>query len=325
MKIKNYTIILLLIFTLIEVNAQTDVQYKMVVAKDGSGDYSTVQSAIDAAKAFPDKRVVIFIKNGIYKEKIRVPSCNNLLSLIGEDAEKTIITWDDYFDKIGRGRNSTFYTYTFLVEANDFYAENLTIENSAGEVGQAVALHVEGDRCVFKNCRIHGNQDTLYLNGEKSNQFFVGCAIDGTTDFIFGSATALFYQCNIISKRDSYITAASTTQGKPYGFVFKDCNLLAIDSVRSVYLGRPWRLYAKTVFLNCSLGKHIRPEGWENWGKTEAESASFYAEYKNTGAGANIGDRVNWSHQLTDLEAQKYTFQNTLGDWVLNFTDPVNE
>ena len=301
--------------------AQNDIQYKMVVAQDGSGNFTTIQAAVDAAKAFPEKRITIYIKNGIYREKIRIPSCNNLLSLVGEDAEKTIISWDDYFNKIGRGRNSTFFTYTFLIEANDFYAENLTIENTAGEVGQAVALHVEGDRCVFKNCRLIGNQDTVYLNGEKSNQFFAGCTIEGTTDFIFGQATAVFYQCKIISKGDSYITAASTTEGKSFGFVFKECNITGTENVTKVYLGRPWRNYAKTVFMNCNLGKQIRVEGWENWNKPEAEKTAFYAEYKNTGAGANIENRVSWSHQLTDKEAQDYTFKNILGDWVLQFTE----
>ena len=303
------------------VNAQNDTQYKIVVAQDGSGDFKTIQSAVDATKAFPDKRITIFIKNGIYKEKVRVPSWNNLLSFVGENAEKTIITWGDYFNKIDRGRNSTFFTYTLLVEANDFTAENLTIENSAGEVGQAVALHVEGDRCVFKNCRILGNQDTVYLNGEKSNQFFSACTIEGTTDFIFGSATAVFFKCEIISKRDSYITAASTEEGKSFGFVLKECNLTGTENVSGVYLGRPWRNYAKTVFMNCRLGKHIRPEGWENWNKKEAESTSFYAEYKNTGAGSNTENRVRWSYQLTDKEAQNYTFKNILGDWILQYTE----
>lgn len=317
---KRTCLFILLIFAFIQVKAQNDIQYRMVVAQNGSGDFTTIQSAIDAVKAFPDKRITIFIKNGIYREKIRIPPWNNLLSLIGEDAEKTIITWNDYFDKIGRGRNSTFYTYTFLVEADDFFAENLTIENAAGEVGQAVALHVEGDRCVFNNCRLKGNQDTVFLNGEKSRHYFINCTIEGTTDFIFGQATAVFYKCTILSKSDSYITAASTTQGKQFGFVFIDCDVTAKEGITRVFLGRPWRNYAKTVFMNCSLGKHIRPEGWENWNKTEAESTSFYAEYKNTGEGAKTDSRVNWSHQLTDLEAQNYTIKNILGDWILQYT-----
>ena len=315
-----FTVLFLSVFLFSSVKAQPDIQYRMIVAQDGSGDFTKIQDAIDATKAFPDKRITIFIKNGIYREKVSVPAWNNMLSLIGENAEKTIITWDDYFDKIGRGRNSTFFTYTFKVEADDFYADNLTIENSAGKVGQAVALHVEGDRCVFKNCRILGNQDTVYLNGEKSNHFFIACTIEGTTDFIFGSATAVFKSCTIFSKSDSYITAASTTEGKSFGFVFIDCNFLSKDGAKEVYLGRPWRNYAKTVFINCALGNHILPEGWHNWNKPEAESASFFAEFNSSGLGANIEKRVNWSHQLSEDEAKKYTVEHILGDWVLIFT-----
>lgn len=298
-------------------NAQPGIQYKIVVAQDGTGDFTKIQDAVDATKAFPDKRITIFIKIGIYNEKICIPSWNNLLSLVGENTEKTIITWNDYFDKIGRGRNSTFFTYTFKVEANDFYAENLTIVNSAGQVGQAVALHVEGDRCVFKNCHILGNQDTVFLNGEKNNNFFTDCTIEGTTDFIFGSATAVFNSCEIVSKSDSYITAASTTQGKTFGFVFINCNLLSKNGAEKVYLGRPWRICAKTVFIDCEMGSHILPEGWHNWDNTEAESTVFYAEYKNSGPGANIEKRVSWSRQLSDEEAANYTIENILGDWVL--------
>ena len=311
-------IFLLLCFSFVS-QAQKGVQYEIVVAQDGSGDFETIQNAIDATKAFPDKRITIYIKNGFYREKVRIPSWNTSLSLIGEDVEKTIISFDDYFDKINRGRNSTFFTYTLLVEADDFYAENLTIENSAGPVGQAVALHVEGNRCAFKNCRILGNQDTLYSTGEKSSQLFTNCRIEGTTDFIFGSSTAVFSQCTIVSKKDSYITAASTNEGKEFGFVFIDCDLKAADGVNKVYLGRPWRPYAKTVFMECNLGAHIAPEGWKEWSNAENKSTTFYAEYKNTGAGANVSKRVSWSHQLADKEVQKFSMVNILGNWVLEY------
>ncbi len=316
---KAFWIIFWFTLTVFAVEAQTNIKYKIVVAHDGSGDFTKIQDAIDATKAFPDRRITIFVKNGTYHEKIRVPSWNNMLSVVGEDVDKTIIVWDDYFDKIGRGRNSTFFTYTFIVEADDFIAENLTIENSSGEVGQAVALHVEGDRCVFKNCRIIGNQDTVYLAGEKSRQFFTHCHIEGTTDFIFGSATAVFKDCEIESKKDSYITAASTTQGKSFGFVFMNCDLVAKSKVSKVYLGRPWRVYAKTVFMNCRLDAHIRAKGWHNWNKPEAENTSFYAEYHNLGEGADPGGRVKWSQQLTDSEAKKYTIENILGKWALRY------
>jgi pectinesterase len=286
--------------------------YKLTVAQDGSGDYTTIQAAIDASRSFPDQRVTIFVKNGFYREKIIVPAVNTRLSIIGEDAEKTIITWNDYFNKINRGRNSTFYTYTLLVIADDFYAENLTIENTAGAVGQALALYVMGDRSVFRNCRILGNQDTLYTDGQNSRQYFEGCYIEGTTDFIFGPATALFNNCTIFSKRDSYITAASTPEGKPFGYVFMNCKITAAPEAKKVFLGRPWRDYARTVFMNCELGAHIVPAGWSNWSGTGRDKTAYYAEYGNTGPGADTSGRVPWSHQLSKEEAARYTIANIL-------------
>jgi len=282
------------------------VNYDFVVALDGSGNFTSIQKSIDACKAFPDSRIAIFVKNGTYKEKIVVPSCNSHLSIVGESAEKTIITYDDYFDKINRGRNSTFYTYTLKVEANDFHLENITIENTAGTVGQAVALHIEGDRCVFRNCRFLGNQDTVYAAGRFSRLFFKNCFIEGTTDFIFGEATALFEQCTIHSKDDSYITAASTPEGKPFGFVFLHCKLTAANGVKKVFLGRPWRSFAKVAYLNCEMGSFIRPEGWDNWSKPSNEKTVFFIEYNNTGPGADIRQRVDWLQKLGDNGAAKY-------------------
>lgn len=276
------------------------------VATDGSGDYTSIQKAIDGCKAYPDQRITIFVKNGTYREKLVVPSCNTKLSIVGESAENTILTFDDYFDKINKGRNSTFYTYTLLVQANDFRLENVTVENSAGTVGQAVALHVEGDRCRFVNCRIVGNQDTLYAAGKNSSQLFSNCYIEGTTDFIFGEATVFFESCRIHCKSDSYITAASTPEGKPFGFVFLKCKITANEKAQKVYLGRPWRNFAKVAFLQCEMGSFIRPEGWQNWSKPESEKTTFFAEYGNTGAGAATADRVGWSHQLSPEVAAKY-------------------
>lgn len=317
-------VVFVLLLHVFYASAQSGIQYKITVAQDGSGDYSTIQAAIDATKAFPDNRITINIKSGVYHEKVRVPSWNNLLSLVGEDPEKTIITWDDYFDKINRGRNSTFFTYTLLVEADDFYAENLTIENTAGPVGQAVALHVEGNRAAFENCRISGNQDTLYLFGEDSHQYFKNCTITGTTDFIFGSATAVFEDCTIESKSNSYITAASTDEGKEFGFVFIHSKLQAAEGVGRVYLGRPWRPFAKTVFIHCSLGKHILPEGWKAWSNADNKTTTFYAEYENSGPGATSGNRAAWSHQLTFEEAKKYNPELILGDWSKNYIKEKN-
>ncbi|WP_372772670.1 pectinesterase family protein [Mangrovibacterium sp.] len=301
--------------------AENDTKYNLIVSQDGSGDFTHIQDAIDATKAFPDKRISIFIKNGIYREKVLVPSWNTLLSLVGENVEKTIVIWDDYFDKIGRGRNSTFFTYTLKIEADDFFAKNLTIKNTAGPVGQAVALHVEGNRCVFKNCILSGNQDTAYLSGENSNQLFQNCTIEGTTDFIFGSATVVFYECSIISKANSFTTAASTPKGKEFGFVFLKCWLHASENVSEVYLGRPWRPYAKTVFIRCELGDHIVPEGWKEWSNKDNLSTTYYGEYMNTGTGANLKNRVNWSFQLSKKQAKKYAVQKILGDWANTFQD----
>jgi pectinesterase len=286
--------------------------YKMTVAIDGSGDYTSIQKAIDNCKSFPDQRITIFVKNGIYKEKIIVPSCNPQISIIGESVENTIITFADYFDKINRGRNSTFYTYTLLVIADDFYAENLTIENSAGSVGQAIALYVRGDRCVFRNCRITGNQDTLFTDGLNTREYFEGCYIEGTTDFIFGPATVVFNKCTIHSKKNSYITAAGTPEGKSFGYVFLNCKLTAADGVDKVFLGRPWRDFARVVFMKCEMGNHILPEGWSNWSGTERDKTAFYAEYGNTGPGSGTSQRVPWSHQLSKKQAGKYAIENIL-------------
>ena len=289
-------------------------EYNIIVAQDGSGDYKTIQEAINNSPAFPYKRVTITIKEGVYYEKVLVPECNTKISLIGENKEKTIISYDDYFGKINLGRNSTFYTSTLLVEGNDFKATNLTIQNTSGPVGQAIALSVVADRVVVSNCIILGNQDTLYTSGEGFKHYYKDCYIEGTVDFIFGSATAVFDNCTIHSKSNSYVTAASTPEGVKYGYVFLNCKLTAAEKATEVYLGRPWRIYAKTVFLNCEMGNHIRKEGWNNWSKPEAEKASFYAEYNCFGPGFHPKERVSWSHQLTKLEAKEYTLEKILAD-----------
>jgi pectinesterase len=259
------------------------------------------------------------IKNGIYTEKVRIPEWNTHVSLIGESKENTIIAFDDNFAKINTGRNSTFFTYTILVEGDDFSASNLTIKNTSGDNGQAIALSLVANRAQVSNCNILGNQDTLYLSGKEAKQYFKNCYIEGTTDFIFGSATALFENCIIRSLKNSYITAASTPQDTTFGFVFKNCKLTADPAATAVYLGRPWRIYAKTVFINCDMGQHIRPEGWENWSKPEAEKTAFYAEYDCKGEGFQPTKRVSWSHQLQKNEAEKYTIENILKDSIVNW------
>jgi pectinesterase len=299
-------------------------QYDYIVAKDSTGNFTTVQAAIDACRAFPDKQITIYIKKGVYKEKIIIPECNTHLTLLGENRDSTIIWFNDYFDKMKRGRNSTFYTSTLCVEANDFRAENLTIENGAGMVGQAVALHITGDRCVIKNCRLLGFQDTLYASGENRRQLFDHCYIEGTVDFIFGSATAYFNECELHSKINAYVTAANTPQNMNYGFVFNQCNLTANDSVTEVYLGRPWRDYANVVYINCTLGKHILPVGWDNWSTPAREKTAFFAEFNSSDLGANTKQRASWSHQLTKKEAKKYTIGKVFNQSMAYKQDDAN-
>lgn len=295
----------------------------LTVAQDGSGNYKTIQEAVNAIHDFSTVPVTIFVKKGVYHEKLVIPSWKTSISLIGESRDSTIITNDDYSgkpfpggkDAMGNEKFRTFNSYTVIVQGNDFRAENLTIQNTAGRVGQAVALHVEGDRCVILNCNLLGNQDTLYVGIDSSRQYYYNCFIQGTTDFIFGPATVVFQNCTIKSLMNSYITAASTTVNQKFGFVFLNCTLIADTAAHKVFLGRPWRPYAKVVYINTNMGAHIIPAGWDNWRNAENEKTAYYAEYNSTGPGANPSGRVAWSHQLTKKEAKEYTLDNIFGDW----------
>ncbi len=283
-----------------------------VVAQDGSGDFRTIQDAIDAMKSFPAERMTINVKPGVYREKLVVHEWNTRLSLVGEDAESTIVSWDDHFKRISRGRNSTFFTATMQVDADDFVAKNLTIENSAGDVGQAIALAVNANRAVFRNVRLLGNQDTLYVTGEGNRVYFDACYIEGTTDFIFGGASAVFDNSRLHAKKNSYVTAASTPAGADFGFVFINAQLTAAAGIDAVYLGRPWRDYAQTVFIHSSMGAHIVPAGWHDWDKSSARTTTLYAEYASSGPGGKAEDRATWSRQLDDTEAARYVVDELL-------------
>lgn len=288
--------------------------YNFVVAQDGSGDFTTVQAAINAVpdyrKAGPTR---IYIKKGMYKEKIVIAESKQNVQLIGEDG--AVLTYDDYAQKPnifgeGKGTSGSGSIYIF---GPDFMAENITFENTSGPVGQAVACHVAGDRAVFRRCRFLGFQDTLYTFGENTREYYEDCYIEGTVDFIFGKATAVFNRCELRSKRTGgFLTAPATPQGSNYGYVFYDCKLTADEGVEagSVWLSRPWRPYGKTVFIRCEMGQHIRPEGWNNWGKTDNERTAYYAEYQCYGKGADTSRRVAWSHQLKDANA--YVMTNIL-------------
>ena len=306
---------LLLLLSVVSAAWAQERQDTIVVSRDGTGNFRTLQEAIESARAFMDYTVTIYVKNGVYKEKVIVPSWVENIDIIGEDRDKTIITYDDHanINKMG-----TFRTYTVKVEGSDITFKNLTIENNAAQLGQAVALHTEGDRLKFINCRILGNQDTIYTGAKFTRLYFKDCYIDGTTDFIFGPSTALFEDCIIHSKRNSYVTAASTPKEAKYGYIFKHCKLTAEPGVDKVYLGRPWRPYAYTLFIECELGKHIVLAGWHNWGKQSNEETARYMEYKNTGEGANVSERVAWSKQLTKKEAEAVTVDaifRTQSDW----------
>jgi len=277
--------------------------YDFVVAKDGSGDFFTVQEAVNAVPDFRKAgRTTILVRKGVYKEKVIIPASKINISLIGESG--AVLTNDDYASRLNcfGEEMSTSGSSTCYIYAPDFYAENLTFENTAGRVGQAVACFVSGDRAYFKNCRFLGNQDTLYTYGKSSRQFYEYCYIEGTVDFIFGWSTALFKDCVIHSLADGYVTAPATDKGKSYGYVFVGCRLTGSDGARKVYLSRPWRPYAQAVFIHCELGKHIAPEGWNNWNKKEAEKTVFYAEYENRGEGAYTKGRASFGKQLKEIK-----------------------
>jgi pectinesterase len=289
------------------------------VAQDDSGNYQTVQEALNAIPLNNKKPVTIFIRNGIYKEKLHLDSSKNLVTIVGEDKFNTILTYDDHTGKVSP-KGDTINTYSsasFLEAANNFTANNISFKNDAGfTAGQAVAIQITGDKVKFVDCRFVGNQDVLFPSKANTRQYFLHCYIEGTTDFIFGPSIAWFEQCHIHSKKNSHVTAASTPQEQIFGYVFNDCVLTGDSSLHNVSLGRPWRPYACVVYLHCYIGQHIKPEGWSNWNNTENYKTTRYAEYKNFGPGTDPTKRVNWAKQLTDEEAKKYSIKVFFKDWL---------
>lgn len=298
----------------------------LVVSRDGTGEFRTIDEAIEVCRAFMDYTKVIYVKKGVYKEKLIIPSWLTNITICGEDRDNTIITWDDHANikmPVGgldseaavKGKPmGTFRTYTLKVQGSYITLKDITIENNAAKLGQAVALHTEGDHILVQNCRLLGNQDTVYTGAGGTRVAFYDCYIEGTTDFIFGPSIAWFQNCEIHSKANSYITAASTPAGQKYGYVFYKCRLTADKDVDKVYLGRPWRPFAATIFMDCELGKHIRPEGWHNWNNAKNEETARYAEYGNKGEGASTKNRVKWSKQLSKKEAAKVTLLDAFGE-----------
>lgn len=306
--------------SVIGMNAQvSDNPDTLVVARDGTGQFRNIDEALEVCRAFMEYHKVIYVKKGVYKEKLILPSWLTNVEICGEDRDNTIITYDDHANiksdqihsksqKIG-----TFRTYTLRIDGSDITIKNITIENNAPRLGQAVALHTEGNRIKFLNCRFLGNQDTIYTGRGETKLLFKDCYIEGTTDFIFGPSTAWFENCDIFCKVNSYITAASTPQNVQYGYVFNNCHITLALEVTKMCLGRPWRSYAHTVFMNCDLPKGIAPGGWNDWKKDT--NLVRYAEYNNRGEGANTDKRVAWAKQLTKKDAKQLTIANVLGTW----------
>ena len=290
------------------------VDYDLVVAKDGSGDFFTLREAVAAIPDFGRDTTRVLVCTGLYREKVVIPATKRLVALDGRG--QVCVSWDDYASRIGAtGRPlGTSGSATVYFGGDGWTVRNLTFENTAGRVGQAVAVQCLADGLHFIGCRFLGNQDTLYLYAsgnrdgetveENARMRFDDCYVEGTTDFIFGAASALFRRCEIRSLADSYVTAASTCRGQSCGLIFEECRLTAAPRVTRCYLGRPWRDYAQTVFIRCNLGAHILPAGWHDWDKPRTHRTAFYAEYASEGPGAAPAQRVRWSRQLSAREAR---------------------
>jgi pectinesterase len=291
---------------------------KWTVDANGHGKYKTIQSAVDAVPEGNNKRIVIDIKPGTYVEVLTIDARKGFITLKGSGRSNTIISYNNHSgSNLPNGDTANTWTSaSVFVYGNDFKAEDITFNNNAGfKAGQAVALRVEGSRAAFFNCAMTGNQDVLFLSGSGTKQYYKNCYIEGTTDFIFGAATAVFDSCHIHSKKNSHVTAASTNSIIPFGFVFRNCILTADSGINKVSLGRPWSPTASVTYLNCTIGNHIIPEGWNNWKNPANELTARFAEYHSVGEGANESQRVKWSKQLTDEVAKRYTLENILGTW----------
>jgi pectinesterase len=286
--------------------------YNIVVAKDGSGDVTTVQAAFNLVPDNNPNTFTIFVKKGSYKEKLRLTVLKTNVNLLGEEKDSTILTFDDYGSKTGVG--GTDNSYSTLIEANDFSADNITFENTIDSRlaayatgGQAVALMIKGDRANIHNCIIRGYQDTFYTKG--LGRIYVSCSqIEGTTDFIFGAGIAVFENCLIVNKKNSHTTAAANlSKNNKYNYVFFNCRLISLEGTTSTTLGRPWKAFAKVVYINCEEGSHIKPEGWSDWSSASYDTSAYFAEYNCSGTGFKPTSRLAWTHQLSALEANEYT------------------
>lgn len=302
----NLILLILLSATCVRAEIFSNSKADLTVDASGNGDVKTVNEAIAKVPENNQKRFTIFIKKGVYKEQIKIPANKPYISLIGESAENTKLT----FNLTNKDAGSTSASYSFYVGGHDFYAENITFENSYGKGSQAVAVLSDADRLIFKNCRFLGWQDTLYA--KNGRQYFENCYIEGAVDFIFGQAAAVFENCTIHSKADGFIAAPMRfAADEASGFVFDNCKLTGENTEKGVFLARPWRDFGRTVFLNTKMDAHIRAEGWNNW-LPEREKTAYFAEYNSSGAGAKISERVKWAHQLSKNEAAQFSPENFL-------------
>lgn len=297
----------------------------ILVGKAHFCQFKTIQSAVDALekRPHPHSDRTIYILEGYYEEQVMIQSSHLHLKGIGQvviDYHLSANQLDEDGEPLG-----TFKTATFFLAGSHHLVENLTIINSAGygeRVGQAIALYADCDDTVFRQCRIMGYQDTLFSGQLPSKQkdgsdfktmghdlvkprhyrqYYEECLIAGSVDFIFGGAQAYFYRCELHSRkegerRNGYITAASTPKEQTNGFVFQDCFLTAEEGVNHVYLGRPWRPYAKTVFIDCQYDSHIHPAGWHDWSKPNNQLTARYCEYSKQA----LVERVTWAKQSKD-------------------------
>ncbi len=314
----------------------------------GSARYPTIQEALSdlpTSILSGEEELILFLLPGYYREKLHITTPHLQIRGLGTPEECRIVYNDGAHDLDETGTPlGTFRTPTVHAESLQLKLENITIANTAGpghEAGQAIALSLNCLNAELRNCHILGNQDTLFLaplpqyaiepNGFRGTSTwrtivkcvstFYDCYIEGNVDFIFGGGAAWFENCDIHSvtpdivakqpkeKPLGYISAASTPEGQTYGFVFNNCRLTSNCSKGSIFLGRPWRDFAKTIYVNCTMGAHIHPAGWHDWGKKDAQQSSFYAEGTCKGPGASTESRVSWSHQLTEKEAAQYRLE----------------
>lgn len=311
------------------------------IAADGSGDFMTVRDALDSIPQNCSEEILIYLHKGVYEEQVIVAHPH--ITFIGDSAETTVLSYNLYAKMLMEDgqKRGTFRTYSCFIDTHDITFSRLTIANTAGngpKAGQALALYADGDRLFFDNCRFLGGQDTLFtgplppkeieINGFvgpkqfapriNGRHYYKNCYLEGDIDFVFGSATAYFEGCEFFSKNigqsvNSYVTAASTPQGQPYGYVMKNCRFTGDCPPRSAYLGRPWREYAKVVLIDCYMGEHIFLEGWHDWGKIQAHDTSFFAEYNSFGPGADMKSRPAWVHRISEAELTEYSKEKVLG------------